>query len=271
MGGAEFIANELAHTLEDVRNFCARTLLLEHPQAALLLLRMCCGTCKVLHLLKILPPELAENISTDVDESMMNAFTKLIGVPLAATAKQQVALPVRLGGFGLTRATVLAPVAAFVGQWSFEERGRSLLNFPATDGAPDWPALLRHLCDILPATSLLPRIWLAEGHLPSPAEEKWMHMKFWSSQVHNKAFDDLLARSSGRNIVRLQCQKKLQFRRVVERHSVQSVGLGVVAGNFSHRLEVVAGRAFIWGQCRDGGVSVLPWQWRQLRRPRLVL
>ena len=32
-------------------------------------------------------------------------------------------------------------------------------------------------------------------------------MKFWSSQVHNKAFDDLLARSSGRNIVRLQCQK----------------------------------------------------------------
>ena len=55
MGGAEFIETELARTVDDVRKFCERTLLLEHPQAALLLLRMCCGTCKVLHLLKILP------------------------------------------------------------------------------------------------------------------------------------------------------------------------------------------------------------------------
>ena len=130
----------------------------------------------------------------------------MIGVPLAAPAKQQVTLPVRLGGFGLTRAAALAPVAAFVGQWAFEERGRSLLNFHANDGTPDWAALLRRLCDDLPSTCLLPRTWLAEGQLPNPAEEKWLRMKFWSSQVHNKAFDDLLTHSVGRNIVRLQCQ-----------------------------------------------------------------
>ena len=49
-----------------------------------------------IHLLKILPPELADNISIDVDEAMPNTFTKHIGVPLGATAKQQVALPIRL-------------------------------------------------------------------------------------------------------------------------------------------------------------------------------
>ena len=32
-------------------------------------------------------------------------------------------------------------------------------------------------------------------------------MKFWSSYAHIKAFDDLVAQSIGRNIVRLQCQK----------------------------------------------------------------
>ena len=138
---------------------------------------------------------------------MLNAFTKLIGVPIAASAKRQVTLPVRLAGFGLTRAAALAPVASFVGQWAFEEQGRLLLNFHAADGTPDWADLLRRLCDHLPSTCLLPRTWLAEGHLPNPVEGKWLQMKFWSSHVHNKDFDDLLAQSVGRNIVRLQCQK----------------------------------------------------------------
>ena len=114
MGGAEFVETELARTVYDVRHFCERTLLLEHPQAALLLLRMCCGTCKVLHLLKVLPPDLADNLVLGTDETMMSAFTKLSGVPLVAPAKQQLTLPVRLGGFGLTRAAAIAPVAAFV-------------------------------------------------------------------------------------------------------------------------------------------------------------
>ena len=79
---------------------------------------------------------------------------------------EQVTLPVRLAGFGLTRAAAIAPVASFVGQWSFEERGRSLLNFHAADGTPDWAALLHLLCDSLPSACLLPRNWLADGRLP---------------------------------------------------------------------------------------------------------
>ena len=85
-----------------------------------------------------------------------------------------------------------------------EEHGRSLLNFHAVDGTPDWAALLRRLCDDLPSTCPLPN-WLAEGHLPNPVEEKWLRMKFLPSQAHNKALDELWLE---RNIVRLQCQKR---------------------------------------------------------------
>ena len=207
MDGAQFVADELAHTVEQVSQFCARILQLEHPQAALLILRMCCGTCRVIHLLKILPAEMAETLSLDVDELMLNTFTKLIGSLLRPVAKQQFVLSIRYGGFGLTRAAALTPAAAFVGQWSFEERGRSLLNFHSDDGIPDWASLLRRLCSSLPATCMLPSNWLAEGRLPSPAEDQWLHLKFWSAHIHSKTFGDLLANCNGRDIVRLQCQK----------------------------------------------------------------
>ena len=88
-----------------------------------------------------------------------------------------------------------------------------------------------------PALNMPPSAQLARRE--TSAEDKWLRMKFWSSQVHNKEFDDLMAErllpvEALKEIV-FDCSSNIfmQFRRVVEPNSLQRIGFGVVASNLS--------------------------------------
>ena len=121
---------------------------------------MCCGTCKVL------PPEPAMDISVDVDDTLKNVFTKLIGV---RWRRQRSKLPLQCV------CRVLVSFRQRPSQWH-RLWGSGLLKSGAVrfghaaGGTPDWAALLRRMCDSLPSTCHLPRHWLANRRLPNAVE-----------------------------------------------------------------------------------------------------
>ena len=67
-----------------------------------------------------------------VDKSMMDSALAMLREPCPEAARTQVALPLRLSGCGLTRASDIAPLASFTGRWTFHVSGSQLVHFPAT-------------------------------------------------------------------------------------------------------------------------------------------
>ena len=51
-GGKNYVQTELQKLSATVREFCSKVLRLHHPQASLTLQQLCCGTCRVTHLLR---------------------------------------------------------------------------------------------------------------------------------------------------------------------------------------------------------------------------
>jgi hypothetical protein len=90
-----------------------RLSILRHPQAELLLLRSCLGTCKVVFTARTMPPAAAEQalvtfdmLQTQVLQSIVTAGGGGFG-PLQQTLA---GLPIAQGGLGITKATSLLPV-----------------------------------------------------------------------------------------------------------------------------------------------------------------
>ena len=82
-----------------------------HPQAAQLLLRFCCGACRVTHLLRTLSPNTMAETATQIDDTMVSTCQTILGFPVSSQARVQVTLPLRHGGFGVIPTTVISPFA----------------------------------------------------------------------------------------------------------------------------------------------------------------
>ena len=124
----------------------------------------CCGTCRVVHLLRALQTDKTSALAEAVDKSMMDSALAMLKAPCPEAARTQMTLPLRLAGCGLTRSTDIAPLASFTGRWTFHVSGSQLVNFPVTFCADTNEPLLRTLlaaAELLPPQVLLPRVWLA--------------------------------------------------------------------------------------------------------------
>ena len=67
MGHPTYVLNELAKATHLVQEFCDRLIGLEHPQAAQLLLRFCCGACRVTLLLRTLLRDTMAETAAQID------------------------------------------------------------------------------------------------------------------------------------------------------------------------------------------------------------
>ena len=56
LGGSSYVKKVLEETAENVAHFCEQVVDLDHPQMGFILLRQCCGTCRVVHLLRAWMP-----------------------------------------------------------------------------------------------------------------------------------------------------------------------------------------------------------------------
>lgn len=82
--------------------------LMEHSQTALALLLYSCGFCRAVYLLRAMGPHPDFAI---FDTMVLAAFERIVGITLVDDAKQQVQLPISLGGAGLRSSFLHAPVA----------------------------------------------------------------------------------------------------------------------------------------------------------------
>ena len=87
---------------------------LEDPQVELHLLRSCLGLCKVMFLLRTLPPGFAPEAFKHFDAGLRRSLERITNSFLDDLAWQQASLPINMGGLGLRQASAFA-LPAFVG------------------------------------------------------------------------------------------------------------------------------------------------------------
>ena len=180
------VQKALEETTGKVERFCEQLVDLEHPQMGFILLRQCCGTCRVIHLLRAMDNKHTARLVEAVDNSVMEAALAMLRAPCAENARTQLTLPLLFGGCGLARASDIAPLAAFTGRWSFHDQGYQLVHFPSALISEPPEALLPFLKDAvqtLPAQFLLPRVWLAEERLPAKMEADWLKLDYWREKI----------------------------------------------------------------------------------------
>ena len=111
IGGEEFIKNRLAELIASAKEYCSKLGELQDAQAALALLRLCGGTCRLVHFMRAVSPVLIASQLADFDVLILETFTQCTGVHLDANSSMQVGLPVSMGGCGLTKAQDIAGAA----------------------------------------------------------------------------------------------------------------------------------------------------------------
>ena len=87
LGGVEFIKDRLAELIASAKVYCSK---LGDAQAALTLLRLCGGTCRLVHFMRAVSPVLIASQLAEFDELIMETFTQCTGVHLDANSSMQV-------------------------------------------------------------------------------------------------------------------------------------------------------------------------------------
>ena len=92
------------------------------PQVALVLLRLCGGYCKLVHLARAVPPPFSQSVLQLFDQDVQKCFTSCTGVHPSIAAWKQAQLSLSRGGLGLRSLSHHAP-AAFIASLCFSGLG----------------------------------------------------------------------------------------------------------------------------------------------------
>ena len=117
VGNSSFTSKVCTDFAQSGSLLCEELLQLGYTQSAILLLHYC-HAHRLCHLLRNVPPDELRPATIIHDTQMQTTFTKLLNVnDMTAEAWSQATFPVRYGGFGMTLATQLSPIA-FVSGWA---------------------------------------------------------------------------------------------------------------------------------------------------------
>ena len=97
-GGTLYVQKILAETAGKVAEYCDKAAALDHPQMGFILLRQCCGTCRVVHLLRAMDTAATSALAEAVDKSVMDSALAMLSVPCSEVARWQLTLLLRYGG-----------------------------------------------------------------------------------------------------------------------------------------------------------------------------
>ena len=103
LGGSAYVQRALEETTAKVEQFCGRLVDLDHPQMGFIVLRQCCGTCRVVHLLRAIDTKDTTRLVETVDKSVMDSSLAMLRAPCAENARTQLTLQRRFGGCGFRK------------------------------------------------------------------------------------------------------------------------------------------------------------------------
>ena len=130
IGSVSFMQSTLDAKLEKLKENHDALMHLDHAQSQLTLLRFCLSACKVMYLLRTVPPEFSLSFAQKTDDLVRTALASVMAahyVPSTSMAYRQAVLPVRMGGLGLTSAVDLVH-PAYLG--SLVGSATLLMNMP---------------------------------------------------------------------------------------------------------------------------------------------
>jgi hypothetical protein len=105
MGDETFCSRFISKfTTKAVTNTLGPLSSLDDPQIVHMLLRLCASYCRVVHLLRAVPPSYARAAIAEFDCAVQKAFAHGVGVLFPESALLQLRLPIALGGAGMRRA-----------------------------------------------------------------------------------------------------------------------------------------------------------------------
>ena len=212
VGSEGYIRQSLSSKFRGVHDFVTKVTHLGDPQIAVALLRMCAGACRVVHLLRTVPPDLVAPFAQELDSTMLDALQQVAGVPLTETAALQVFLPHRLGGLGLQLARTQCATAFLTAFVAFRT--------PEAEAFPQMPLELVQLatgevsralemmaCEVAPAEASS-MAWLKEALSTPPVRPlpDQGNLWWWNERRANHAYEQVLRSASARDCARLRCQ-----------------------------------------------------------------
>ena len=122
VGAPHSILHFLHSKLLSMRDMLSSLTSLQHPQAALILLRASLGVCRITHLLRSIPPSSLGPFISDLSALLHTTLEAVLSFPLDERAWAQASLPLSLGGLGVTDPRAIAHAAYLPSSFSFIPR-----------------------------------------------------------------------------------------------------------------------------------------------------
>ena len=174
------------------------------------LLRYCLDACRVVHLLHSTEYEEAGDYPAILRARLQEAVQDLLGMGISELTWEQVCLPIRLGGLGISDPHVVQPSARIAALINLGMHGSSAVGIPPDvlkTASPDLaPTLLRLQAQLGPNMDPLAR-WIVDNKQLSSATDEHATQKWWAEQVADVQNQRLATKGTARDRTRRVCQQ----------------------------------------------------------------
>jgi hypothetical protein len=174
------------------------------------ILRYCLDACRVVHLLRSTEYEEAGVHPASLRARLQEAVQDLLGTGIGEGTWEQVCLPIRLGGLGISDPHVLQPAARVAALLNLDKNGTSAVGVPAEallTPAPDLQGTLRALQSQVGPHQEPLASWLSGTSALSSAANEHTTQKWWAEKVAEMQSQRLDSSGTARDRTRRVCQK----------------------------------------------------------------
>ena len=207
--------------------FCDAVVAVDDPQTCLALLKLCAGTCHILHLLKVVPPSSTLKYAAGLDDKMVDTFQLCMGLNLTPLSLAQVFLPSRDGGAGIRKSYDLAAPSFLTTFSKYRTRGVTLLKLPTDfwqSSVDVFVSALDAYEPVAPPSAAQALHFLRDNRLSDVSHPDFFSLKWWNEQLSKRAWDTQFDQAPARDRARLRC--------IRDHHSVEVVAGSPVIGTW---------------------------------------
>ena len=196
--------------VEETNRLLVRLRSYPEGQVRLTLLRYCLDACRVNHLLRSTEVEEAGESPGVLRAALQEAAQDLLATGVSEYTWEQICLPIRLGGLGISDPIVMQPGARIAALINLGKHGTTAVGVPAdvlVTLAPDLPGTLARLQAQLGPNMDPVAGWILDTSTLASATKEHATQQWWAEQVSTLQSQRHDATGSVRDRTRLACQK----------------------------------------------------------------
>ena len=208
--GAPECLSRWSKAVEQTHLFLERLRAYPEGQVRHVLLRFCLDACRVVHLLRSTEYEEAGDSPASLRARLQEATQDLLGTGISESIWEQVCLPIRLGGLGISDPHVVQPSARIAALVNLGRNGTSAVGIPADvllTPAPDLQVTLSKLQAQLGSNIDPLERWVLGTSTLASATDEHATQKWWAERVYDIQSQQLDSQGPARDRTRRMCQK----------------------------------------------------------------